>query len=182
MSSKSSFIVPSNFWHPYLAKFHRHLPRTTSAVGVFQLLVPTGPLEGDDRDLPLVLSCSVSWMQPRPPSLPVWAVGALKQVVRNSTEAPLDSGPGVRGTAEGPESGPSEQGFPGISDSLASAPCLTWAWTWPASFSFFLRFYLFIHERYRGRDTEGEAGPMQGSLTWDSIPDLQDHTLGGRWR
>ena len=50
---------------------------------------------------------------------------------------------------------------------------------------FFLRFYLFIHERHRerGRDTgrEREAGSMQGSPMWDSILGLQDHTLGRRW-
>ena len=35
-------------------------------------------------------------------------------------------------------------------------------------FIYFLRFYLFIHERERQRQAEGEAG---------SIPGLQDHTL-----
>ena len=36
-------------------------------------------------------------------------------------------------------------------------------------------------ERDRGRDTiETQAGSMQGNLMWDSVPGLQDHTLGGR--
>ena len=44
-------------------------------------------------------------------------------------------------------------------------------------FLFFLRFYLFIHERYRdrerGRDTgRGRNRLHAGSLTWDSIPGL----------
>ena len=45
--------------------------------------------------------------------------------------------------------------------------------------------YLFMREREREREreaetqAEGEAGSMQGgSLMWDWIPDLQDHTLG----
>ena len=52
-------------------------------------------------------------------------------------------------------------------------------------FLFFLRFYLFLHERHRekGRDTGRDTGRGRsrfpaGSLTWDSIPGLQDHTLG----
>ena len=55
--------------------------------------------------------------------------------------------------------------------------------------SVFKRFYLFIHERHRERDRETErqrgrnTGRRRsrlhaGSLTWDSIPGLQDHTLG----
>ena len=48
---------------------------------------------------------------------------------------------------------------------------------------FFLRFYLFIHERHRdrkrGRDTgRGSSRLHAGSPTWDLIPGLQDHTLG----
>ena len=45
---------------------------------------------------------------------------------------------------------------------------------------FFLRFYLFIHERHRerGRDTgRGRSRLHAGSLTWDSIPGRQDHDL-----
>ena len=49
---------------------------------------------------------------------------------------------------------------------------------------FFLRFYLFIHERHRERDeeaqAEGEAGSMQGVRRGNSIPGPQDHTLGRR--
>ena len=50
---------------------------------------------------------------------------------------------------------------------------------------FFLRFHLFIHERYRERDAETHTGrgrnkPHAGSPTWDLIPGLQDHALG--WR
>lgn len=50
------------------------------------------------------------------------------------------------------------------------------------SFFFFLRFYLFIHERHREKreaetQAEGEAGST-GSPMWDSIPGLQDHALG----
>ena len=34
-------------------------------------------------------------------------------------------------------------------------------------------------ERERGRDTGRESSRLHaGSLTWDSIPGLQDHTLG----
>ena len=34
-------------------------------------------------------------------------------------------------------------------------------------------------ERERGRDTgRGRSRPHAGSLTWDLIPGLQDHTLG----
>ena len=51
-----------------------------------------------------------------------------------------------------------------------------WGWTF-----FFLRFYLFIHERHK----EGVRDPGRGrsrlhaeSLTWVSILGLQDHTLG----
>ena len=52
-------------------------------------------------------------------------------------------------------------------------------------FIFFLRFYLFIHnrQRERGRDTgRGRSRLHAGSPMWDSIPGLQDHTLGCRWR
>ena len=45
---------------------------------------------------------------------------------------------------------------------------------------FFLRFYLFVHERHRerGRNTgRGRSRLPVGSLMWDSIPGLQDHTL-----
>ena len=46
---------------------------------------------------------------------------------------------------------------------------------------FFLRFYLFIHDRRRereiGRDTgRGRSRLRAGSPPWDSIPSLQDHT------
>ena len=53
----------------------------------------------------------------------------------------------------------------------------------PLGIFFFLRFYLFIHERHRerGRDTgRGRSRLHAGSLTWDSILGLQDHTLGCR--
>ena len=56
---------------------------------------------------------------------------------------------------------------------------------------YFKRFYLFIHEththtererereRERGRDTgRGRSRLHAGSLMWDSILGLQDHTLG----
>ena len=33
-------------------------------------------------------------------------------------------------------------------------------------------------EREAETQAEGEAGSMQGALTWDSIPGLQDHALG----
>ena len=51
----------------------------------------------------------------------------------------------------------------------------------------FLRFYLFIRvtererqtETERGRDTgRGRSRLHAGSLTWDSIPGLQDYALG----
>ena len=45
---------------------------------------------------------------------------------------------------------------------------------------FFLRFYLFIHERHRerGRDTGRRRSRLHaGSPTRDSIPGLQDHDL-----
>ena len=47
-------------------------------------------------------------------------------------------------------------------------------------FSFFLRFFKFIHERLREAETqaEGEAGSMQGARHGDSIQVLQDHALG----
>ena len=45
----------------------------------------------------------------------------------------------------------------------------------------FLRFYLFIHERERGRDTgSGRSRLHAGSPTWDLILGLQDQNLG--WR
>ena len=50
-------------------------------------------------------------------------------------------------------------------------------------FNLFLRFYLFIHETHteRGWDTgRGRSRLHAGSLMWESIPGLQDHTLGGR--
>ena len=37
----------------------------------------------------------------------------------------------------------------------------------------------FIHERYRERG-RGRSRLHAGSLTWDSIPRLQDHALGRR--
>ena len=40
--------------------------------------------------------------------------------------------------------------------------------------SFFLRFYLFIHERQTGR---GRSRLHAGSLMWDLIPGLQGHSL-----
>ena len=42
---------------------------------------------------------------------------------------------------------------------------------------FFLRFYLFIHERQRERG-RGRSRLHAGGPTWDSIPGLQDHALG----
>ena len=48
---------------------------------------------------------------------------------------------------------------------------------------FFLRFYLFIHEkqRERGRDTgRGRSRLHVGSPMWYSIPGFQDHALGQR--
>ena len=45
-------------------------------------------------------------------------------------------------------------------------------------FVFFLRFYLFIHERHRerGRDTgRGRSRLHAGSLMWDSVPGLGSH-------
>ena len=50
---------------------------------------------------------------------------------------------------------------------------------------FFLRFYLFIHERHRerkrGRDTgKGKSRLPAGSLMWDPIPGPRDHNLS--WR
>ena len=48
-------------------------------------------------------------------------------------------------------------------------------------FFFFLRFYLFTHERHteRGRDTgRGRSRLHAGRLTWDSILGLQDQALG----
>ena len=46
----------------------------------------------------------------------------------------------------------------------------------------FLRFYLLIQERHRGRDKSGDIGRGRsgfpaGSPMWDLIPELQDHTL-----
>ena len=51
------------------------------------------------------------------------------------------------------------------------------------SLIFLKRFYLFIHERERerSRDTgRGRSRLHAGSQMWDSIPGLQDHTLGCR--
>ena len=48
---------------------------------------------------------------------------------------------------------------------------------------FFLRFYLFIHERRRERDRDRGKGRSRlhaGSPMWDSIPGLQNHALGQR--
>ena len=48
---------------------------------------------------------------------------------------------------------------------------------------FFLRFYLFIHDRLRerSRDTgRGRSRLPAGSWMWDSIPEFQDHALGRR--
>ena len=56
-------------------------------------------------------------------------------------------------------------------------------WVWLLSCIFFLRFYLFIHERQRegGRDTgRGRSRLHAGSLMWHSIMCLEDHTLD--WR
>ena len=53
------------------------------------------------------------------------------------------------------------------------------------SFFFFLRFYLFIHERQRKKEAEtGERRSRlhAGILTCDLIPGLQDHALGGKWQ
>ena len=48
-------------------------------------------------------------------------------------------------------------------------------------FFFFLRFYLFMRDTERGRDTgRGRSRLHAGSLMWDSIPGLQDHALGQR--
>ena len=50
-------------------------------------------------------------------------------------------------------------------------------------FIYFLRFYLFIHERHRGRGRDtgrGRSRFQAGSPTWDPIPTLQDHALGQR--
>ena len=44
---------------------------------------------------------------------------------------------------------------------------------------FFLRFYLFIHERHRDRQKEKQAF-LRGGLMWDSIPGPQDHALNQR--
>ena len=44
---------------------------------------------------------------------------------------------------------------------------------------FFLRFYLFIHERHRNRGRDIRRGRSRlpaGNLMWDSIPGPQDHT------
>ena len=51
------------------------------------------------------------------------------------------------------------------------------------SFFFFLRFYLFIHERHRvrGRDTgRGRSRLPAGSPMWDSIPGPWDDALSRR--
>ena len=50
---------------------------------------------------------------------------------------------------------------------------------------FFKRFYLFIHERHKEREAESQAETQAetlhaGSLMWDLILGLQDHTLGRR--
>ena len=47
-------------------------------------------------------------------------------------------------------------------------------------FFFFFKILFINHERHREAETqaEREAGSMQGSLTWDSIPGLQDQALG----
>ena len=41
---------------------------------------------------------------------------------------------------------------------------------------FFLRFYLFIHERHRQREKQ----PPHRELMWDLISGLRDHTLSPR--
>ena len=48
---------------------------------------------------------------------------------------------------------------------------------------FFLRFYLFMRDTERDRDTGRERSRLHaGSPTWDLIQGLQDHALGQRWR
>ena len=52
---------------------------------------------------------------------------------------------------------------------------------WPAIIDFFFFFkILFIHrDTERGRDaSRGRSRLHAGKLMWDSIPGLQDHTLG----
>ena len=62
-------------------------------------------------------------------------------------------------------------------------------WLGRSLFIFFLRFYLFIHDSHRERERErereadtgrGRSRLHAGSPTWDSIPGLQDCTLGQR--
>ena len=53
------------------------------------------------------------------------------------------------------------------------------------SYSFFKRFYSFIHKRHTERvggeaETQAEDRPHARSQTWDSILGLQDHALGRR--
>ena len=43
-----------------------------------------------------------------------------------------------------------------------------------------LRFYLFVRDTERQTQAEGEAGSMQGSLMWDSIPRLSQRQLLNR--
>ena len=54
----------------------------------------------------------------------------------------------------------------------------------PGFYSFFLRLYLFIHERHtteRGRNIgRGRSRLCMGSQMWDSIPGPQDHDLSRR--
>ena len=46
---------------------------------------------------------------------------------------------------------------------------------------FFLRFYLFIHERHKEKDIgRGRCRLLTGSPMWDSILELQDHALSRR--
>ena len=42
-------------------------------------------------------------------------------------------------------------------------------------------FHCLIPLSYTKHQAEGEAGSTQGAQAWDSIPGLQDHTLGCRW-
>ena len=60
-----------------------------------------------------------------------------------------------------------------------------WAMILDSKVFFFLRFYLFIHERHTERDRDtgrGRSWLPVGNLMWDSIQGPQDHNLSQRHR
>ena len=60
---------------------------------------------------------------------------------------------------------------------------MSWSWAelWRFFLSFFFKDFIYLFMIDRGRDTgRGRSRLHAGSPMWDSIPGLQDHTLGQR--